>query len=76
MEIAKVGLYCKTFRERELKLTLREVSESTKVNLKTLSAFEHGRSKNIAHLFKYLSVCNEDQRTKFVNELFEVVGDL
>lgn len=76
MDMKEIGNFCKTFREEELCATLREVCEDTDTNVKTLSAFEHGRSNNIKHIFKYLKMCNEDQRETFIKTLFEVAGDL
>lgn len=76
MDTKQIGLFCKTFREVELNATLREVCEDTNTNIKTLSAFEHGKSNNIKHIFKYLKLCDADQREEFIKELFEVAGDL
>lgn len=72
----EIGTFCKTFREDVLHETLKEVCEDTETNFKTLSAFEHGRSKNIQHIFKYLQRCDKEQRKQFINQLFEIVGDL
>lgn len=57
-----VGEYCKHFRVNILGVTLRVVCSKTDTNLKTLSAFEMGRSNNMEHVFKYIDVCNEEQK--------------
>lgn len=71
--IVDIGTHCKTFRIEVLKKSLKEVSNGS--NIKTLSAFEHGRSKNIMHLFKYLESCSDiDDRIKFMKELCNIMG--
>lgn len=46
-----VGEFCREFRIDVLGLTLREVMGDE--NVKTLSAFEHGRSSNLLILLEY-----------------------
>lgn len=59
--------FCRTFRTEYLKLTLEEVHLKFGVNVKTLSAFENGRSTNINHLNTYYLLCeNVDQRSAFI----------
>lgn len=57
-----IGEYCKHFRVNVLGLTLRVVCSKTDTNIKTLSAFEMGRSNNMEHIFKYVEVCNNEQK--------------
>lgn len=54
--------YCRDFRVQTLDKTLDDIHKITDVNIKTLSAFEHGRSNNINHLQHYIDACdNENQ---------------
>lgn len=62
-----VGEYCQQFRMNVLKITQHEIYIKTGTNVKTLSAFENGRSSNIEHLFKYIDLCNEEQKTILIN---------
>lgn len=72
MKVIKVGLYCRNFRLNVLKMTLQDVSNLD--NFKTLSAFEHGRSRNIMHIYKYIEACeNRDDRIKFIRGLCELM---
>ena len=45
-----IGKYCRKFRITELECSLKDIEGNE--NIKTLSAFEHGRSSNINHLLK------------------------
>ena len=45
--------YCKNFRTEKAKLTLKQISEKTGVNIKTLSGFENGRSSNTFMIYHY-----------------------
>lgn len=68
----KVGKYCKNFRMIELEKTLREVGGEG--NFKTLSSFEHGRSTNINHLWKYVKACNShEQKLRFIVGLLDII---
>lgn len=53
-----INSVCRLFRERVLQMTLQEMSNKTGANLKTISAFENGRSNNIQHLKLYVACCN------------------
>ena len=68
--INMIGEYCKQYR-KSLGLKLKDVDTC---NIKTLSAFESGRSTNIKHLEKYvmLSVVNGDN-DKFMFGLLQVI---
>ena len=52
--------YCKDFRVNTLDKTLEDIHLITDVNIKTLSAFEHGRSNNINHLQHYIDACDSE----------------
>lgn len=69
---------CKEFREKVLQMTLQDVSYRTKINIKTISAFENGRSTNIDHLFIYIKCCDsQEQRDTFNYNLKLVLnGDI
>ena len=59
--------FCREFRTEVLKLTLQEVENISFTPVKTLSAFENGRSTNINHLSLYYLLCKtKEQRTLFI----------
>lgn len=69
-----INEWCKKFRTDTLKLTLNEMSEITGTNLKTISAYEHGRSSNIAHLYLYVDCCvDTEQEEVFLNGINQVM---
>lgn len=71
--LIKIGNYCRKFRMYELEMTLEEVAKED--NIKTLSAFEHGRSSNVYHIMKYLFACpNDSYRLGFIQGLNDVMG--
>lgn len=57
MKHLTIQSFCKHFRTRTLNKTLREIEIEQGVKVKTLSAFENGRSNNIEHLSVYLKSC-------------------
>lgn len=68
----RIGKYCRNYRLTVLNLTLQEVAG--KDNIKTLSSFEHGRSKNIEHLLKYISKCKtREQKLQFLEGLISTI---
>lgn len=69
-----ISAYCRAFRIDVLKISLVTMAEVTDTNIKTLSAFEHGRSKNIEHFIKYIEVSNVQQKTEFLKGLGEMMG--
>lgn len=71
--IKVVGEYCKDFRIKELKLTLKEFSEITDLNNKNVNAFEYGRANNIQYLFYYYRLCNDSLKNKFSKGVFQVL---
>lgn len=59
--------FCRDFRTEVLKLTLQEVENISFTPVKTLSAFENGRSTNINHLNLYYLLCEtQEQRALFI----------
>lgn len=59
--------FCRDFRTEVLKLTLQDVENVAFTPVKTLSAFENGRSTNINHLNLYYLLCKtQEQRTLFI----------
>lgn len=51
---------CKLFREKILQKTLLQLSIESGVNIKTISAFENGRSNNLNHLKIYVLNCDNN----------------
>ena len=68
--VLKVGEYCKDFRLNTLKLTLTEFSTLTKLNLKNVSAFEHGKANSIEYIYHYYNICGVGLKKEFINGLF------
>lgn len=67
-----INSYCREYRIRKGK-TLKDVSKGGKV--KSLSAFEMGRSSNISHFEKYISLAiSLNDIEDFANGLFNI-GD-
>lgn len=64
-----IGRLCYKYRKEVLKITLREMSDKTNINISTLSAFELGRSGNIQIFFEYVRLMNNEQRETFFREL-------
>ena len=65
-----LGEYCKYFRKFVLRKTLKDVCENSDIKVTSLSAFENGRANNIDYIYLYLSVCDGEQRKKFLEECF------
>lgn len=68
-----IGNYCRKFRI-SLDLTLNDISEISEIKVKTISAFENGRSSNMNILFHvYWNLCKGDPviQHEFVNGLFK-----
>lgn len=71
----EVGYFCRDFRLNIIQKTLEEVANGT--NLKTLSGFEHGRSSNLLHIFKYLESCDtREERILYMKQLSELMEGL
>lgn len=55
-------------------MTLATMCEKTNTNVGTLSAFEHGRSKNIEHFIKYIEVSTNEQKLIFLSGFNKLMG--
>ena len=64
-----IGRLCYKYRKEVLKITLKEMSEKTNINISTLSAFELGRSGNMQIFFEYVRLMNNEQQKSFMREL-------
>lgn len=69
----EIGAYCKEFRTQILRLTLRELCEVSGTNIKTLSAFENGRSTNLAHVITYIEAGTKEQKAIFSNRVTKIL---
>lgn len=66
--------FCSEFRRNTLKMTLQEVEHITGTNIKTIWAFENGKSSNINHLRVYMKLCNTlHQKQVFIKGLSQAV---
>lgn len=65
---ASIQKFCKNFRKRTLNKTLRDIELQQGINIKTLSAFENGRSSNINHLETYVKACDTEYHVKLLIE--------
>lgn len=71
--IEKVGAFCKDFRINYLEMSLTEFCNISDLNIKNVSAFEHGRANNIQYLFRYYRLCNDSLKKRFASELFRIL---
>ena len=69
-----VGRLCYKYRKEVLKITLKEMSELTSINISTLSAFELGRSCNMQIFFEYVRLMNIEQRESFFKEMEVIIN--
>ena len=75
MEYMKfVGEYCKVYRAITLNMTLKRMSELTDINMKTISAFENGRSTNMDHFIEYSKLGDDIQRQQFLDGFNKMLG--
>ena len=74
----EISDYCKNFRTKKAKLTLRQIHETTGVNIKTLSGFENGRSSNLFMINHYIVAYDFDKGLQlgFIQGMNEVLGRL
>lgn len=70
----EIGRLCYKYRKDILKITLKEMSGLTSINISTLSAFELGRSGNMQIFFEYVRLMNIEQRCSFFNELELIIN--
>lgn len=69
-----INKICRCYRI-ETGATLRDLAQSDK-HIKTLSAFEHGRSSNMAHLETYLNHARQrGELPEFLERLAEGVNN-
>lgn len=68
-----LGKACRTFRVEILGKTLEQV-QGKKSGIKALSAFEHGRSTNYNHIFKYIGACDNEEQIDLFMETLEFVA--
>lgn len=61
------------FRMEVLNKTLQDVQGSSE-GIKTLSAFEHGRSTNFNHIFKYINACDNEEQIDLLIETIQFVA--
>lgn len=67
---ASINAYCHRYRVSK-GATLTDVAQGG--NIKTLSAFEHGKSSNINHLYLYIDFAiYHGEETQFIDGLIEV----
>ena len=71
--IYNVGQYCREFRIKDLKMTLKEFSEINNLNNKNVNAFEFGRANNIEYLYYYYKLSNDSLKNKFAKGLFKIL---
>lgn len=69
-----IGLVCREIR-LDKGLTLKDLSKRTDINMKTLSAFEHGRSTNMNILIHYLDLVTDVERNQIMSEIMGVYYD-
>lgn len=69
-----LGKYCRTFRIETLGKTLKEVEQDDYI--KTLSAFEHGRSNNYEHVFKYINACDTEEQVQLFMKMLTHIANI
>lgn len=69
-----LGNYCRTFRIETLGKTLKEVEQDDYI--KTLSAFEHGRSNNYEHVFKYINACDTEEQVQLFMKMITHIANI
>ena len=72
----EVSTYCKNFRTKKAKITLKQIHETTGVNIKTLSGFENGRSSNLFMINHYILAYgfDTDIQLEFIKGMNKVLG--
>lgn len=68
MFIKDIGEFCKMYRTHILKLTLKEMSALTGINLQTISSFENGRSTNSEHITRYYNLSKTEEQKAFFKD--------
>lgn len=67
-----LGKHMRNFRMEVLNKTLQDVQGSAE-GIKGLSAFEHGRSTNFNHMFKYVEACDTEEQIEILLETLKFV---
>ena len=70
-----LGRYMRDFRLNVLNKTLQDVQGSSE-GIKTLSAFEHGRSTNFNHIFKYINACNTEEQIDLLLDILRYISEV
>lgn len=68
-----VGIESRNARLQCLTYTLKDLSNETGINLKTLSGFENGRSSNMYIFYVYYSLLSIDDRIILLKKILERV---
>ena len=66
---------CRNFRLDVLNKTLREV-QTREQGIKALSAFEHGKSNNYEHIFKYINACDTEEQIQLFMNIIQFVAKI
>lgn len=74
VDLFEVGQYCREYRLNVLDMTLTSFCKHFNINIKNVSAFEHGRANNINYLYYYYIISTQEQRKHFSKELFDLVN--
>lgn len=70
--IRKTQSFCKVLRSEICNITLQEMADIYGLNLKSLSAWENGRSNKADYIFYYYDLCNnEETRNIFLKVVFD-----
>ena len=55
-----------------MKITLTNFSNLSKLNIKNISAFEHGKANSIEYLYYYFILSDEELKKDFNKGLFNI----
>lgn len=64
---------CKFFRINVLHLSLTDMADITGINIKTLSAYEHGKSSNLSIMLQYFKLANDEQKKLLAENIFNIL---
>ena len=70
--IYKVGNFCKEYRINNINMSLTDFCNIQNLNIKNVSAFEHGRANSIKYLYYYYRISDEANKRKFATGLFKL----
>lgn len=71
--IRKIQLLAAEYRKYIMRMTLDEMVQGTGSTLSRISAFEHGRSNNLANLFLYLDKCTPEIRAELLGKVNKIM---